>query len=267
MASDPQRAERLAFAGSFCLFDKRLRSSGTSSIVWGLINLLIGGAVIAQNNNWGAVSLVLGLALIAAGIYERRVREPKVIIISAVTLAVLALWNFMLIALAVMGKMQLVLGGRTLFWAIVQAGAAYLTWKTYSTYKMLLEKSDPLTVQHVRGCIDELKKARPEQSVDLVQFDVNTGFLQSTKRYRLKPIEDLYLVARYRTQFGSLKLEEVNFVQRNEVALTLEGEKWMSKKIKASVQLGPLKLDNVSITPDMALRISPATRMISLGTT
>lgn len=186
MASDPQRIERLATAGSFCLFDKRLSSSGTSSIVWGLINLLIGTAVIAQNNSWGAVSLVLGLALVAAGIYERRVREPKVIIISAATLGVLALWNFMLIALAAMGKMQLVLGGRTLFWAVIQAWAAYTTWKTYSSYKTLLEKSDPLTVQHVRECVDELKKAKPEQSSDLIEFEVNSGFLSSTKRYRLK---------------------------------------------------------------------------------
>jgi hypothetical protein len=58
----------------------------------------------------------------------------------------------------------------------------------------------------------------------------------------------------------------VNIVQRNEVTLTLEGEKWMSKKIKASVQLGPLKLGKVSITPEMAGRISPAARAISLGT-
>jgi hypothetical protein len=64
-----------------------------------------------------------------------------------------------------------------------------------------------------------------------------------------------------------LQLEEVNFVPRSEVTLTLEGEKWMSKKIKASVQLGPLKLYKVSITPDMASRISPAARVISLGAT
>jgi hypothetical protein len=72
---------------------------------------------------------------------------------------------------------------------------------------------------------------------------------------------------RYKSQLGSLQLEEVGFVPRSEVTLTLEGEKWMSKKIKASVQLGPLKLDKVSITPDMALRINPAARLIALGTT
>ena len=194
-------------------------------------------------------------------------RDPKVIIISAVTLAGLALWNFALIGLAAMGKVELALGGRTLFWAIAQAWGAYLTWKTYSTYKMLREKSDPMTVQEVSGYIDELKKAKPEQSLDLIEFEANAGFVQGTKRYRLKPIEDLYLAARYKAQLGSLQLEEVTFVPRGEVTLTPEGEKWMSKKIKASVQLGPLKLDKVSITPDMATRINPAARVISLGST
>src|SRR5271163_4867974 len=98
MATDPQRVEQLAIAGSFCLFDKKLSASGNSSIVWGVLNLLIGGAILAANNIWGVVSLLLGLALVVAGVYEKKVRDPKVIIISAATLAGLALWNFMLIA-------------------------------------------------------------------------------------------------------------------------------------------------------------------------
>jgi len=266
MASDPQRVERLSVAVAFCLFDKKLRSSGNSSVVWGILNLLIGGAILAANNYWGAVSLLLGLALVVAGVYERKVRDPRVIIISAATLAGLALWNFLLIGLAAMGKVHLALGGRTLFWAMAQAYGAYATWNTYSTYKTLCEKSDSLTVQQVRGYIDELEKVKPEQSVDLVQFDVNSGFVQGTKQYRLKPIEDLYLAARYKRQYGSLQLEEVGFVPRNEVMLTLEGEKWMSKKVKATVQLGPLRLDKVTITPEMASRISPTARLMSFGT-
>jgi hypothetical protein len=215
----------------------------------------------------GAVSLLLGLALIVAGVYERKVRDPKVIIISAATLAGLALWNFALIGLAAMGKVHLVIGGKTLYWAIAQAWGAYATWTTYSTYRMLHEKSDPMTVQQVREYINELNKVKPEQSLDLVQFEVNAGFVEGKKRYRLKPIEDLYLVARYKSQLGSSYLEEVNFVPRNLVTLTPEGEKWMSKKMKASVQMGPLKLDKVTITPDMASRIDPSARVISLGVT
>ena len=265
MANDPQRLENFSLAGAYCLFDKKLKSSGTGSIVWGLLNLLIGAALLMQNDKWGAVSVVLGLALIVAGIYERSVRHPQVIIISAATLALLALWNLALIALAAMGKVRLVLGGRTLFWALAQAWGAFATWKTYHTYKMLLEKSDPLTVEQVRGYIDELKKAKAGRSLELVQFDANAGFLQATKQYRLKPIEDFFLVACYKSQLGSLQLEEVSFVPRNDVRITLAGEKWMSKKIKATVDLGQIKLAKVSITPEMASRLNPAAPIAPLG--
>jgi hypothetical protein len=227
--------------------------------------MIIGGAVLAGDSKWGAVSLVLGLALIAAGVYERKVRDPKVIIISAATLAGLALWNFALIGLAAKGLVHLAGGGKTLYWAMAQAWGAYATWTTYSTYKMLREKSDPMTVQQVREYVDELNKTKPEQSLDLIQFEANAGFVEGNKKYRLKPIEDLYLVARYKSQLGSTSLEEVNFVPRSQVTLTPEGEKWMSKKMKASVQLGPLKLDKVTITPEMATRIDPAARALSLG--
>jgi len=267
MSSDPERITRLGLAGAFCLFDRKLRSSGNSSIIWGVLNLAIGGFAVAAHNNWGAVSLILGLALVAAGIYERSVRDPKVIVVSAATLAMLALWDFFLIGLAAMGKGELSLGGRTLYWAIAQAWGAFATWKTYSIYKGLLDGSDPLIVEQVRRNIEELHKAKPEQSLDLVEFDVNAGFVQGTKRFRLKPMDDLYLVAEYKVQLGRMYLQEVSFVPRGELALTPEGSKLMSKKIRASVQLGPVTLKKVSITSDMAARINPAAALVALGAT
>ena len=65
-------------------------------------------------------------------------------------------------------------------------------------------------------------------------------------------------MACYKAQLGSLHLEKLAFLPRNEVTLTPQGEKWMSKTIKASVQLGALRLEKVSIKPEMALRINPA---------
>jgi len=266
MTTSPDRLKQLQIAGAFCLFDKKLSSSGTWSIFWGVLNLLVGGAALADNSLWGSVGVFLGLGLVVAGIYEKKVRDPKVIIISAGTLAALAIWNFALIGLAAMGKVELALGGRTLYWAIAQAAGAVATWKTYSTYKALRDESDPLTVQQVRGYLDELKKAKPSQTVDLIEFELNVSFIQGTRRYRLMPVEDLYLAARYNTQLGSMKLEDLSFVPRNAVMLTVQGEKWMSKKIKASVQLGPLTLNKVTITPEMALRINPAAQTMAPAT-
>ena len=126
-----------------------------------------------------------------------------------------------------------------LYWAVAQAIGAYATWKTYSTYKMLKAESDPSAVEHVRRFIDELKKAKPRERLDLIEFEVSAGFVQGTKRYRLMPVEDLYMAARYKSQFGSLSLEEVTFVPRNSVTLSSQSEKWMSRKIRASVQARP----------------------------
>ena len=253
---DQDRVKRLQIAGQFCMFDKKLRSSGNSSMVWGVLNLLIGGLGFLSNNHWGVVSLVLGAALVAVGAYERKVRDPKVIIVSAGTLAGLAVWNFALIALAASGKGELALGGRTLYWAIAQAIGAFSTWKTYSTYKMLQAEADPGTAEQVRAYIDELKRAKPSERLDLIEFEVNAGFVQGTKRFRLMPVEDLYMAARYKSQLGSLTLEEVLFVPRHEFTFTTQGERWMSKKLRGSVRLGALQLDKVTIQPDMAMRIT-----------
>jgi hypothetical protein len=62
MTSDRERVEQLRLAGSFCFFDKKLRSAGNGSILWGVLNLLIGGLLVAAHDNWGAVGLFLGLA-------------------------------------------------------------------------------------------------------------------------------------------------------------------------------------------------------------
>jgi hypothetical protein len=266
MATDQARQERLTTAAAFCLFDKKLASSGNSSLVWGVLNLLIGGLLVAGNDLWGWPSLLLGLGLVVAGLYEKKVRDPKVVIVSAATLAVLALWNFTLVALAAMGRMHVLDGGRTLFWAIAQLVGAYGTWKTYAAYKILREKADELTVNEVRGYIDELAKAKPAQSLDLVEFEANAGFREGTKKYRLKPLADMYTVARYKSQLSSLKLEEVTFVPRNEVSIAPEGEKFMSKKIKATVRLGALTISKVSITPEMVARIDPTVRAMAIAT-
>jgi hypothetical protein len=266
MASDPQRMQRLAVAAQFCMFDKKLRSSGNASIIWGVLNLLVGGLLLAADDYWGGVSLLLGIGLIAAGIYQRTVRHAEVIIISAATLAVLALWNFTLLVLAVRGKVELALGGRTFYWAIAQAWGAVATWKTYSSYASLLQESDPTIVEQVRGYVNELKRAKPQQTLDLIEFEANAGFLQGTHRYRLKPFDDLYLVTRSKMQFRSASLEDVGFVPRAEVILIPVSGDWSDKKIRVSVQLGPAKVKRVSITPEMALRINPSARANVAGT-
>ena len=184
------------------------------------------------------------------------------ILISAGTLAALALWHFALIGLAAMRKTDMALGARTFYWGIAQAAGAYATWKTYRTYQALRDESDPLTVEQVKGYLEELQKAKPSESVHVIEFEVNAGFLQATRRYRLLPVEDQFLAARFKVELGTLGLEDVIFVPSDAVTRSVEGGKWTSRKVKASVHLGALTLHKASITPEMALRINPAAQTV-----
>jgi len=64
-----------------------------------------------------------------------------------------------------------------------------------------------------------------------------------------------------------MRLEEIIFVPRSEVLLTPVGSKWASKKLKATVQLGSLTLNKVTIAREMAVRINPAAETLLLGAT
>jgi hypothetical protein len=217
----------------------------------------MGGIVLALHHSWlGAVLVLFGFALIVEGIYQRSAGDPEVIRVSAATLAAMALWNFGLLGFG---------GGvEALLWAIAQCVGAYTTWADYSTYKTLREQSDSVTVEEVRGYVNELRQAKPDQTIDLIEFDVHPSLAgrlaECTARYRLKPFEDLYLMTRYKVQVGPLELEEISFVPRAQVTVASEGEKGMSHKIKTSVQLGQTKLENVAITPEMVKRLRPAAR-------
>jgi hypothetical protein len=122
-------------------------------------------------------------------------------------------------------------------------------------------------VEQVHTYISEISQAKAEQTLDLIEFDASAGFVQGTRRYRLKPIEDLYMIAEYKVQLGRRHIQAASFVPRNEVTLIPEGSKWMSKKIKATVQLGSVTLNKVTIAPEMATRIDPAAQLIALGST
>jgi len=123
-ANSPERRKRLQIAGVFCVFDKKLRSRGTSSILWGTV------------------------------------RDPKVILISAGTLAVLALWNLALIVLAAIGKTGLAL------------------WKQNSLLGNCPSRSSARYVedlQHVQS---------PARRVGLPNSGTGEGYLEELKKKR-----------------------------------------------------------------------------------
>jgi len=138
-ANSPERRKRLQIAGAFCVFDKKLRSRGTSSILWGTV------------------------------------RDPKVILISAGTLAVLALWNLALIVLAAIGKTGLALWKQNSLLGNCPGRSSARYVEDLQPVQSSARRVGPLTVEQVRDTWKSSKKAKPKGSVHMIEFDVNTA--------------------------------------------------------------------------------------------
>lgn len=138
------RIEKLNVAAALHQFDKSLNRSAWESLGWGAFSALIGWAQLARNARFGWVNLIFGGLLMVVGLYEKRVREARVIKVSAATLAFLGLWNLTGFIMAIMEQSRVV--GHA--WvAALQLFGAWTTYKSYSQYAALLANSDPATNQ------------------------------------------------------------------------------------------------------------------------
>ena len=124
-----------------CTYDRQLNSSGKGTIGWGVFSFAI-GLFITLNGGWGWINLGFGLLLIATGIYEMKVREPKVIRVSAAVLGLLAVWNIAAIVLSAYFHTRFI--GHGLWIGIAQIFGATSTWKQYDAYAKLRQAADLL---------------------------------------------------------------------------------------------------------------------------
>ena len=250
---DQQRLERMNLSLAVCLFDSSLKSSGKSGIIWGAINLLIGGVQISSGNGYGYVVCGLGLFLVVTGMYEMKVREAWVVKLSAITLGILAIWNVGGVALAMFSDIRLVLGGKALIWGIFQAIGAYNTWQTYAVYKTLLEHSDAMTLEEVKRILKEAEKIKPKENSEIIVFQVSPT-LGDKHIWRLVPVEDVLLSLQYKKELRE-SLESAAFLEPDQIKIDTQGEKFLSKNLKAKLTIAETVIEDVTIEPEMLARM------------
>jgi hypothetical protein len=249
------RFRALNRAAEFTTFDKSLTSSGRSSIFWGAINLVLAAVLLSSGNRFGVVDAALGTLLVASGIYEMKVRDARVIKISALTLAFLAVWNLGGIALAFATNSRVVFGAHSIWWGIAQAYGAVNTWRSYSAYEALKREADEYLCGRIRESAEHLRSCAPKQTVDVVEFKLTAGFGENEKWVRMMPFEDAVLVGEYTSTFNRLKLLGLGCTSADVVQVEPVGEKWMSKKLKARIRLGDRVIDKAEIDPEMLSRL------------
>lgn len=245
-------------AAEFVTFDRNLTASGRSSIFWGAINLIFAAVLLAAGNMFGLVDAALGTLLVVSGIYEMRVRDPRVVKISALTLGLLALWNFAGLALAVATHSKIVFGFHSIWWGIAQGAGAVNTWKAYSQYESLRRDLDEYLCTRLRESAEHLRTS-PKQTVDVVEFTVASSFAQPEKYIRLMPFEDAVLVGEFTSTFNRLKPIGFGCTSADSIEAERTGDKWMSKKVKVKIRLGERTIEKAEIDPEMLSRLEHLT--------
>lgn len=230
-------------------FDAELSHSGKVSIGWGIFSGVIGLALLSAGR-WGWVSIGFGVLLIATGIYEMRVREPKVIRVSAAVLGLVALWNIGGQVLAVIFHARAF--GNVLWAGIAQAYGAQNTWKQYGAYVKLRESADPTTIAYIKPYLDEVRNS----SESVVEFRVKP-FLKDEQVWRIRFVDDLaFMVHTTPGVFGSKgAIKDAAWIPKSQLRVQEEGERWIGSKSNATVFVDQAKIEKAIFSRDMLQRM------------
>lgn len=246
------RIEKLNVAAALHQFDKSLNRSAWESLGWGAFSALIGWAQLARNARFGWVNLVFGALLMVVGLYEKRIREARVIKVSAATLGFLGLWNLAGFIMAMMSQSRVV--GHP--WvAALQLFGAWTTYKSYATYAALVANSDPATNAEFELMMQQLNAADPATAPDVVEFTAKK-FGKNDVRWRARRMDDFMLFAGNERVFGRKKsLTQCFLAARQQIRVEIVGEKMFGRNQKATVTTGDQHW-NATIAPEMAQKLT-----------
>jgi len=245
------RVDKLNIAATLYNFHKGLDRNAWGNMGWGAFALAIGLFMLARGR-FGWINVALGLLLVAEGLYQMRVREPRVIKVSAATLGLLGLWNLTVLAISFALKSKVV--GVNPLVAIIQLLGAWATYKSYALYVALTANLDSGADAEFKALLDQLKNANPATAPDVVEF-TSSKSLKSDLRWRVRATDGFMFFMGNEMFLGRKKSQpECFFVAREQVRLELLGEKMFSSKQKVRVTAGATQL-NGTMSAEMAQKL------------
>ena len=250
--SGTSRLDKLNVAAALHGFDKSLQRSAWGSLGWGAFSLVI-GTFLLQGSRFGWINVGFGLLLIVEGIYELRVREPRVIKVAAATLGILGLWNLSVVILALIAGSK-VAGGHPLV-ALLQLFGAWTTYQSHAVYAGLLAASDPGANEEFKLLLDQLKNADPATDPDVVEF-TSSKFGDKDVRWRIRSMPGFMFLMGNEVLLGRKQQSQphCSFVLPADLKVEITGGKLFGNKQKAIVTAADTQL-KVTIAPEMAAKL------------
>jgi hypothetical protein len=244
--------EKLQAATALVAFDNTLRGAANTVAYYGAIFLLLG---IVFTLRFGVTSgwtgLAIGAAILGESFYIRRSRSQRALWTSGISFAIFAVW---LLGSAAYGfaKNDPSLGKAAIAGAFLGLGAWNIL-RSYSTYKRLLETSDPAVNNYVRDCLEQMRTAKLPDSDQIVEFKKRG--VSEKGVWRLQPADDYLLVCHFGEKtfgFGG-RPQEAAYVSRREVHIQDEGARWIGKDVNATLSISGAET-KIQLKPEMLAR-------------
>jgi hypothetical protein len=132
---------------------------------------------------------------------------------------------------------------------------AWRILRSYSTYKALLETSDPVVNAYVRAAVEQMRTASPSEGAQIVEFKKRGIGEKGT--WRLQPDGDLlFLVCQFAEKTFGLggRAQQAVYISRNDVRIQRDGDRWLGKNVNATLSVGSAE-NKVQLKPEMLMRL------------
>jgi hypothetical protein len=166
--------------------------------------------------------------------------------------AIFAAWFFGSLVVGLAKKDPTV--GKGIIAGVFLAIGAWNILRSYSTYKALLETSDPTVNHYVRETLERMRTASTSEHAQIIEFKKRGIGEKGT--WRLQPDGDLLLICQFADKtfgFGGRPQQAV-YILRRDVQIHHEGDRWLGKNINATLSVGGAE-NKVQLKPEMLARL------------
>jgi hypothetical protein len=217
---------------------RTLRGFAIGAAVFGVIAVVTGSALLAQNP-LNIILIGIGLLLIAEAIWNVVAPSAIGILVDAVVLLIVALWNIGITVL------ELAAGALTdARWGIigvVQIGIAIYRFTTFPRFQAALqEKPDAEDVRHLDELVKTILKAKAKEEDNLIGFQQKDPFKAMAWRAQLADNAAIFVAKQG---------HDVILAHKEAVEIEVTGKVFLGKTLKAKLRIKDRTM-NGTISPE-----------------
>lgn len=228
-----ERLDQMTKIAAYLHLKKGTRPGAIGSIIFGVIAVITGVAMLSENPVNG-ILIVIGIFLLIEGIVVLAMPSPAGLILEGIGMWMVGLWNFGLTIL------EFATGAGWSLWGVL--GLSQMAWgsQSFAGYRRFAEgeeaASDDFLTNEVESTVKDVLKAKARTRQDIITFRFGSIAWKG------------YLGRRYGT-FSSINGRDTQFLLRDDINFTEKGKALLGKILKVRISMDHKEMDG-TISPE-----------------